>query len=143
MTFRRIGWTLFGILVLVTPIFAEVYYQHRIRFQSSELIDELLTNHAREDRPTIEVFRFGSYTADISGSLLEDLNARLARSLGRPSDLDGHGCERNPHPTLAYLGIQLQWGDTGERDVHTFLWSPRRLTFVPVDDCSRCLLSKK
>jgi hypothetical protein len=143
MTFRLAARILGAILALIAPIFGEVLYQYRIRSSSSRLIEDLLACHAREDRPRIEVVRFGSSTAEISASLLEDLNARTARRLGRPSELDGDGCESYPHRTLAYLAIRLQWGDPGERDVHTLLWSPRRLTFIPVDDCSHCRRPKK
>jgi hypothetical protein len=143
MKFRPGAWIRLAILVLITPVFGEVLYQHRIRLRSSELLQELLAGHARPDRPLIEVIRFGSSMAEISASLLEDLEARTARLLGRPSELDGPGCESFPRPTLAYLAIRLEWGDPGERDVHTLLWSPRRLTFVPIDEWSHCLLSKK
>ena len=109
MNFRRLAWILFGIFLLVAPVFGEIFYQYRIRSRSSALIEELLARHARDDRPVIEVIRFDSHMAEISASLFEDLNARLARSLGRPSDLDAHGCESNPHPTQAYLAFQPQW----------------------------------
>ena len=145
MPWRAVPALAATVAALLLPVLAEFLYDVRVRDQAVRRVDELRATHLRSDGPTIDFFRFGECRGRLSPSLWRDLRAGVSRRLGCSSELDAPGCEAHcrSHPTSpchAYLGLQLEWGEFADRDVHTFHWSPSRLTFVPADDRSRCLL---
>jgi len=125
-----------GLALILVPAGVEVFYQHSVRRQAADLIEQVRDSHPDWTSRRVEFWRFGELATDCSPSLVRDGWAWSTAKLGWRSDL-----LRDYDETIgnSYHCIGLESRVESDKEgYHAFLWSPRRLRFVPFKHGTMC-----
>jgi len=133
---RGLLWTCVSSALVLVLLLAEGLYRYSVRRQLSELVDQIVAGHPGWDRLCPEFTRFGNDSTMPEPSLTRDFFAWSTRKLGWSSELDVDGIPRS-RESHAYLLIFFESWKEADKEVHIFIWSPRRHRFVSWD-FTRC-----
>ena len=128
MKFRLGGWILLSTLLLSGLIIAEILYRQLIHRRLESIQDRLRATHPNWEILPTEFLRFGKSSSGDSASLIQDVWAFATWKMHIGSPLDFYPPENTRN---GYFTLHFSAQKEPDRDWHAFIWSPRRMQFVP------------